>query len=52
MLKEKYGPNRPNVDLNILRWPGFMSPLALPDDIKKSLHTRLKRWYNKNKKNT
>jgi organic radical activating enzyme len=51
VLKEKYGPNRPNVDLNILRWPGFMSPLALPDDIKKSLHTRLKRWYNKNKKN-
>jgi organic radical activating enzyme len=51
VLKEKYGPNRPNVDLNILRWPGFMSPLALPDEIKKPLHSKLKRWYNRNKKN-
>jgi organic radical activating enzyme len=49
-LKIKYGPNRPNVDLNILRWPGFMSPLSLPDDIKKQLHTKLKKWYIKNKK--
>lgn len=51
-LKAKYGPNRPTVDLNILRWPGFMSPLTLPDEIKKQLHTRLKLWYNKNKKNS
>lgn len=51
VLKQKYGPNRPNIDLNILRWPGFMSPLALPDDIKKQLHYKLKKWYNKNRNN-
>jgi hypothetical protein len=36
-LKKKYGANKPNVDLNILRWPSFMSPLALPDEFKKDL---------------
>ena len=49
ILKEKYGPNRPNVDFNILRWPSFMSPLVLPDDIKIMLHTKLKKWYEENK---
>jgi organic radical activating enzyme len=47
-LKEKYGSNRPNVDLNILRWPAFMSPLSLPDDMKMYLHKKLKNWYLKN----
>ena len=45
LLKEKYGDNRPNVDFNILRWPAFMSPLTLPDEIKKELHLKLKNWY-------
>lgn len=49
VLKEKYGPNRPNVDLNILRWPAFMSPLSLPNDIKTFLHKKLKNWYETNK---
>lgn len=49
LLKEKYGSNRPNVDLNILRWPSFMSPLVLPDDVKMKLHGKLKNWYEKNK---
>ena len=49
ILKIKYGHNRPNVDLNILRWPAFMSPLVLPDNIKKELHAKLKKWYNENK---
>ena len=49
ILKEKYGENRPNVDLNILRWPSFMSPLNLPDDIKIKLHDKLNSWYQKNK---
>jgi hypothetical protein len=44
-LKEKYGHNRPLLDLNILRWPSFMSPLALPDDIKDYCRTKLKYWY-------
>jgi organic radical activating enzyme len=48
-LKQKYGAHRPNVDLNILRWPSFMSPLVLPDEIKIQLHTKLKNWYEENK---
>ena len=49
ILKIKYGHHRPNVDLNILRWPSFMSPLVLPDEIKMILHTKLKNWYEDNK---
>lgn len=49
ILKAKYGHHRPNVDLNILRWPSFMSPLVLPDDIKIMLHSKLKNWYEDNK---
>ena len=45
ILKEKYGMNRPNVDFNILRWPSFMSPLVLPDNIKTKLHKKLFDWY-------
>lgn len=51
ILKQKYGHHRPNVDLNILRWPAFMSPLALPDDIKSKLHKKLKDWYENHKEN-
>ena len=50
-LKAKYGWNKPIVDLNILRWPAFMSPLALPDEIKHELHGKLSIWWRKNKKN-
>lgn len=48
-LKSKYGHHRPNLSLNMLRWPSFMSPLQFPDDIKNDLHAKLKSWYNKNK---
>ena len=48
-LKKKYGMNRPNVDFNILRWPAFMSPLALPDDVKMFLHNKLKTWFENKK---
>lgn len=48
-LKDKYHFSRPHVDFNILRWPGFMSPLALPDDIKNDLHKKLYAWYEKHK---
>jgi organic radical activating enzyme len=48
-LKAKYGHHRPHVDLNILRWPSFMSPVALPDHVKKALHKKLHDWYVKNK---
>ncbi len=50
-LKAKYGWNKPIVDFNILRWPAFMSPLTLPDDIKQDLHGKLSMWWRKNKKN-
>lgn len=46
-LKAKYGWNKPIVDLNILRWPAFMSPLTLPDVIKLQLHDNLKTWYKR-----
>ena len=48
-LKAKYGSHRPNVDINLLRWPNFMSPVALPDDIKMELHAKLSKWYETNK---
>jgi len=48
-LKAKYGHHRPNLDLNLLRWPAFMSPLALPDDQKIKLRGELQGWYEKNK---
>lgn len=50
-LKDKYGWNKPIVDFNILRWPAFMSPLTLPDDIKRDLHGKLSMWWRKNQKN-
>jgi hypothetical protein len=50
-LKAKYGWNKPIVDFNILRWPAFMSPLTLPDDVKHDLHGKLSMWWRKNKKN-
>jgi organic radical activating enzyme len=48
-LKKKYGAHRPNMDLNILRWPSFMSPLMLPDEIKLMLRNKLENWYKDNK---
>lgn len=48
-LKKKYAHHKPNVDFNILRWPGFMSPLVLPDEIKSYLHNKLQVWFNKYK---
>jgi organic radical activating enzyme len=49
-LKKLYGNNMPVVDLNILRWPSFMSPLSLPDEIKTSLRNKLSIWFKSNKK--
>jgi hypothetical protein len=49
LLKQQYGHHRPHISINMLRWPGFMSPLALPDDIKSQLHTKLKQWFSKHK---
>jgi hypothetical protein len=45
-LKGKYGKYRPLLDLNILRWPNYMSVLALPDDIKNECHSKIKNWFS------
>jgi organic radical activating enzyme len=50
-LKKQYGTHKPIVDFNILRWPAFMSPLTLPNDIKHELHGKLSMWWRKHKKN-
>ena len=50
-LKKKYGSHKPIVDFNILRWPAFMSPLTLPDDVKRELHGKLSIWYRRHKNN-
>jgi organic radical activating enzyme/CRISPR/Cas system CSM-associated protein Csm2 small subunit len=50
-LKAKYAPHKPAVDLNILRWPSFMSPLALPDHIKNHCREKLEAWSEENKLN-
>jgi hypothetical protein len=47
-LKKKYGNNKPYLDLNILRWPAFMSPVTLPNHLKDEMHTKLATWYNNN----
>jgi hypothetical protein len=44
-LKAKYGWNKPLIDLNILRWPAFMSPLNLPNELKEKLHKKLFDWF-------
>ena len=49
LLKKKYGHHKPHIDLNILRWPSFMSPLALPDDLKDEVRIKLQDWYNSHK---
>jgi len=51
-LKSKYGHHRPHIDLNILRWPSFMSPLNLPDDIRYYCYNQLKTWFNQHKENS
>ena len=39
------------VSLNLLRFPSFQSPLALPNHIKDYCHEKLSTWYIKNKDN-
>lgn len=41
----------PTVSLNLLRFPSFQSPLALPNHIKEFLHDKLVDWYEKTKDN-
>jgi hypothetical protein len=49
-MKANYGKN-PTVSVNLLRFPSFQSPLALPDHIKDYCRTKLEAWYDENKNN-
>lgn len=48
-LKELTGSKKPTVSLNLLRFPSFQSPLALPTHIKDDVHDDLDFWYDVNK---
>lgn len=48
-LKSQCGPSYGFASLNILRHPGFMSPLVLPDELRDQRHRHLKGWFEKNK---
>jgi len=48
-LKERTGTKTPTVSLNLLRFPSFQSPLALPVHLKDYCYNKLNNWYNTNK---
>jgi organic radical activating enzyme len=48
-IKEQNQSKSPSVSVNLLRFPSFQSPLALPDHIKQYCRKTLINWYAKNK---
>lgn len=50
-LKKLTSSKKPTVSLNLLRFPSFQSPLALPNHIKDYLHNKLSAWYQTVKDN-
>jgi len=44
IFKERYGRDRVNFTLNILRFPSFQSPLVLPDDLRTQFKNKLNDW--------
>jgi organic radical activating enzyme len=50
ILKSKYG-KKLSLSVNLLRFPSFQSPLALPDHIKDYCRIKLQDWFEKNKNN-
>lgn len=44
-LKEMTSSRNPTVSVNLLRFPSFQSPLALPDHIKTYCRDKLETWY-------
>lgn len=50
-LKQMSNSENPTVSLNLLRFPSFQSPLALPDHIKNYCRKKLENWYNSVKSN-
>lgn len=51
IYKEEYGKQHGCWSVNILRFPSFMSPLALPDDIRTERKEHLEQWFQRNKDN-
>lgn len=49
LWKEEFGSSNPTLSFNIIRWPSFQSPLALPMELRQEAVFRLKRWYEANK---
>lgn len=49
--KKKYPKTLISMSVNLLRFPSFMSPLALPEHIKKDRMLTLKAWRDKNATN-
>jgi organic radical activating enzyme len=45
-LKTKWGKDYPSFTLNILRFPSFQSPLALPDELRTQYKNKLESWLN------
>ena len=48
-LKELTQSRTPTVSLNLLRFPSFQSPLALPNHIKDYCHNNLNTWWQEHK---
>lgn len=48
-LKESTNSKHPTVSVNLLRFPSFQSPLALPDHIKVYCRDKLEAWYTLSK---
>jgi organic radical activating enzyme len=48
-IKEKNQSKSPSISVNLLRFPSFQSPLALPDHIKQYCRNKLLEWYQLNK---
>ena len=50
-LKQKYGRDKINFTLNILRFPSFQSALVLPDNIRTRYRLQLESWLFHNREN-
>ena len=45
--KKKFGKHSPTISVNLLRFPSFMSPLALPEHLKSFCKENLQKWLAK-----
>ncbi len=47
--KNRFGKLNPTISFNLVRWPTFQSPLALPPSLRIEAAGRLKNWFEINK---